>query len=208
MNFSEKIKKLRKENNLTQEELADKLFISRTAISKWESGKGYPSIDLLKQISKEFNVSVDNLLSSEQVLEIVEIDKKNKIKKISSILFAVLDLMILFLIFLPLYGMEINNYVYSVSLLSNNNLIEYIKILYLVSYFVIFLLGIIEIIMFVLDNYKLQKITNILSLLIQFIILLLLIITKEPYACSLVLILFIVKFILLAFKEKTVNTLM
>ena len=63
MNFSEKIQKLRKQNNLTQEELAEKLFISRTAISKWESGKGYPSIDVLKQISVLFDISVDNLVN-------------------------------------------------------------------------------------------------------------------------------------------------
>ena len=50
MEFNEKLQKLRKEQNLTQEELAEKLFVSRTAISKWESGRGYPSIDSLKVI--------------------------------------------------------------------------------------------------------------------------------------------------------------
>ena len=99
MDFSEKIQKLRKQHNLTQDELAEKLFISRTAISKWESGKGYPSIDLLKQISKEFNISVDNLLSSEQILELAEIDKQQKLRKINDFLFAIFDLMILFLFF-------------------------------------------------------------------------------------------------------------
>lgn len=48
MEFNEKLQKLRKEQKLTQEELAEKLFVSRTAISKWESGRGYPSIDSLK----------------------------------------------------------------------------------------------------------------------------------------------------------------
>ena len=52
MEFNEKLQKLRKEQNLTQEELAEKLFVSRTAISKWESGRGYPGIDSLKVIAK------------------------------------------------------------------------------------------------------------------------------------------------------------
>ena len=59
MEFNEKLQKLRKEQNLTQEELAEKLFVSRTAISKWESGRGYPSIDSLKVIAKYFHITID-----------------------------------------------------------------------------------------------------------------------------------------------------
>ena len=51
MEFNEKLQELRKNKNLTQEQLAEMLFVSRTAISKWESGSGYPSIDSLKEIS-------------------------------------------------------------------------------------------------------------------------------------------------------------
>ena len=52
MEFNEKLQELRKGKKLTQEELAQDLFVSRTAISKWESGRGYPSIDSLKEISR------------------------------------------------------------------------------------------------------------------------------------------------------------
>ena len=68
MEFSEKLKELRKNRGLTQEELANDLYVSRTAISKWESGKGYPNIDSLKVISKYFSVSLDELLSNEELL--------------------------------------------------------------------------------------------------------------------------------------------
>ena len=51
MEFNEKLQELRKQRGLTQEELAEFLFVSRTAVSKWESGRGYPSIDSLKEIS-------------------------------------------------------------------------------------------------------------------------------------------------------------
>lgn len=65
MEFHEKLQELRKGREMTQEELADVLFVSRTAISKWESGRGYPSIDSLKEISHYFSISIDDLLSSD-----------------------------------------------------------------------------------------------------------------------------------------------
>lgn len=66
MEFGEKLQELRKNKDMTQEELAEALYVSRTAISKWESGRGYPSIDSLKEISRFFSVSIDELLSAEK----------------------------------------------------------------------------------------------------------------------------------------------
>ena len=60
--LSEKIINLRKSNNLSQEELAKRLFVSRQAISKYERGVCFPSIDTIKLISKEFNISINDLL--------------------------------------------------------------------------------------------------------------------------------------------------
>ncbi len=64
MEFNEKLQQLRTGKNLTQEQLAEQLYVSRTAISKWESGKGYPNIESLKCISKFFSVTIDELLSN------------------------------------------------------------------------------------------------------------------------------------------------
>ena len=64
MEFNEKLQELRKSKSLTQEELAKALFVSRTAISKWEQGRGYPGIDSLKEISRFFSVSIDDLICS------------------------------------------------------------------------------------------------------------------------------------------------
>ena len=68
MEFNEKLQQLRTGKNLTQEQLAEQLYVSRTAISKWESGKGYPNIESLKCISKFFSVTIDELLSGEELI--------------------------------------------------------------------------------------------------------------------------------------------
>ena len=79
MEFNEKIQELRKSRGLTQEELAEALFVSRTAISKWESGRGYPNIDSLKQISNYFSISIDELLSGEKLITIAENENRTNL---------------------------------------------------------------------------------------------------------------------------------
>lgn len=104
MEFNEKLQKLRKERNLTQEELAEKLFVSRTAISKWESGRGYPSIDSLKVIAKYFHITIDELIGSEEVISLAEQDKKENDKKYAALICGILDCLITLLFFLPIFG--------------------------------------------------------------------------------------------------------
>ena len=65
MLFNEKLKMLRKQSNFTQEELAEKLYVSRQAITKWESGDGTPDIENLKQISIVFNTTIDELIKED-----------------------------------------------------------------------------------------------------------------------------------------------
>ena len=68
MEFNEKLKELRSSRGLTQEELAEALFVSRTAISKWESGDTVPNTDTLKLLSKESDVSINTLLGEPRKL--------------------------------------------------------------------------------------------------------------------------------------------
>lgn len=75
MKFSDKLQKLRKENNITQEGLADKLNVSRQAVSKWESGTGYPDTEKLIQLSKIFNVTMDELVNEEEIKKDTKEDK-------------------------------------------------------------------------------------------------------------------------------------
>lgn len=78
MKFSDKLKQLRMDRNMTQDELASQIYVSRSAISKWETGAGYPSIDSLKQLSKLFNISVDELISDEELRTKVYSDEKRR----------------------------------------------------------------------------------------------------------------------------------
>ena len=92
MEFHEKLQELRKSRGLTQVELAEDLYVSRTAISKGETGRGYPSIDSLKEISNYFSVTIDDLLSSEKLLSIAQTENKSNIRSICDLLLGILDI--------------------------------------------------------------------------------------------------------------------
>ena len=130
MEFNEKLQNLRKQKGLTQEELAEALYVSRTTISKWESGRGYPSIDSLKEIAKFFSVTIDELLSSDEVLSIAEEDNKQKEKQLKSLVFGLLDISVLMFFFLPFFGQKDQETVQRVSLLLLNGIAQYLKIVY------------------------------------------------------------------------------
>ena len=118
MEFCEKLQELRKSRGLTQEGLAEQLYVSRTAISKWESGRGYPSIDSLKAIAKYFAVSVDDLLSGDMVLTIAEEDQKRSERRSRTLVFGLLDCSAGLLLFLPFFGIRGSETAQAVLLLS------------------------------------------------------------------------------------------
>ena len=118
MEFNEKLRTLRNQRGFTQEELAERLFVSRTAISKWESGRGYPNIDSLKAIAKLFSVTVDELLSGEEVLTIAEEDHKQKTTHLRDLVFGLLDVSTVLFFILPYFAQEEGVMVRSVSLLA------------------------------------------------------------------------------------------
>ena len=126
MEFNEKLQELRKQKGLTQEELAEELYVSRTAVSKWESGRGYPNIESLKAIAKFFSVTVDELLSSDEVLLLAEADGKQKEKNMRDLLYGLLDISTLMLIFLPMFAERSGDAVMGVSLLNLSTLNPYL----------------------------------------------------------------------------------
>ena len=103
MEFNEKLQELRRKKGLTQEELASHLYVSRTAVSKWESGRGYPNMDSLRAIAKFYSVTLDELLSSDEVLRIAEEDGKEKEKHVRDVVYGLLDCCALLFLFLPFF---------------------------------------------------------------------------------------------------------
>ena len=197
MEFNEKLQELRKNKKLTQEELAEDLYVSRTAISKWESGRGYPNIDSLKEIAKYFSVTIDELLSGDEVLSIAEEDNKQKEKHLKSLVSGLLDTSILMFFFLPFFGQKAGDTVQSVSLLSLDGFENYLRIAY---YAIVSSIAVYGIITLTFQNY--QKIfwaknRDKISLILNVIAVLLFIISSQPYAGAFLFVFLIIKVLML-----------
>ena len=90
------IKKIRKDNNLSQQAFAERLGVSFQAVSKWENGKNLPDISTLKEIKKQFNVNIDEIIDGEKTIYKKRFNKKNIILLII-LLIAILGLIIFIL---------------------------------------------------------------------------------------------------------------
>lgn len=197
MEFNEKLQELRKQKGMTQEELAAAIFVSRTAVSKWESGRGYPSIESLKAIASYFSVTVDELLSQDQLLSVAEEDGKRRIKYCRDLIFGSLDISALLLLVLPLFAERGEGGALSVSLLSLAAVNPYLKTVLMA--FVI-TLGAFGVLTLALQNFSGQfwiKSKAILSFAIGLVLALLLTLSLHPYAAVFILLLLILKGILL-----------
>ena len=203
MEFNEKLQELRKNKGLTQEELAEKLYVSRTAVSKWESGRGYPNIESLKEISTFFSVSIDELLSTEKLLFIAEKENKSNIKNICEKLFSVVDLLSVLLIILPLYPNTVDGFIYSVNLLNYVETSEFNKVVYWCGFLVFIVLGIVKSVLIKLKKEKVNKSITVVSVSLNILFVLLFALTREVYALILVFLFFIIKCLLLFKYTKT-----
>lgn len=150
MSVGKKIKDLRVQNNMTQEDLSEKLHVTRNAVSKWENDKGLPNMDSLVLLSKLFNVSLDYLFGANEIIKTtIENKNKNEINK------NLLSSIILFFVFTFL-GTLIPYYFYRIDLGSEK--IAMIIILPMVS----LLLGLISVL--VLNNLLYISISTALAL--------------------------------------------
>ena len=197
MEFHEKLQYLRKQNQWTQEQLAEQLYVSRTAVSKWESGKGYPNIESLKAISKIFGVSIDELLSGEELLAIAEIDRKEKERTVRDLVFGLLDCGMALLLFLPFFGQKEDGIITEVSLLALNAVQPYLKTAYIIFVGVMIILGIMTL---ALQNCR-QRLwireKSILSLTFSAVGVCLFIVSQQPYAAVFAFVFLIIKAIML-----------
>ena len=195
--FNEKLQELRKNKELTQEELAEALYVSRTAVSKWESGRGYPSIDSLKEIAKYFSVTIDELLSSDEVINLAEEENKQKENHLRSLVFGILDISVMMFFFLSFFGQNKNGIVQEVSLSSLNGIAVYLKTAYYAVVISIAVYGVFTLVFqncqkvfWIKNRDKISLILNVLSVL-------LFIISSQPYAGAFLFIFLVIKALML-----------
>lgn len=197
MELNEKLQQLRKEKGLTQEELAAALYVSRTAVSKWESGRGTPNIDSLRALAAYFSVSVDDLLSADQLLSVAEEETKRKTAHLRDLVFGLLDMSTALFFFLPLFGQTYGATLQEVSLLSLTAVAPYVRVAYLSVVALLIVLGILTL---ALQNANVPlwlKLKAPVSLLFGGVGVLVFILGSQPYAAVYLFVLLIIKVLLL-----------
>lgn len=201
MEFNKKLQELRRQKGLTQEELAKALYVSRTAVSKWESGRGYPNIASLKQLAKLFSITVDELLSGDELLTIAEEDNKQKTSHFRDLVFGLLDISSAILFFLPFFAQKANDIISEVSLLSISEVSPYLKTAYFTVIIALILSGILTL---AFQNCK-QTFwvfaKSKISLLLNTLATTLFVISLQPYAAVFLLIFLVIKVLILIKKQ-------
>ena len=181
MEFHEKLVELRKSKGLTQEELAEALFVSRTAVSKWESGRGYPGIDSLKEISRFFSVTIDELICPREMMTAAEDDKKEMIGRTVSVICNALDILTAILFFLPVFGNGADS-PSSVSLFQITGIQPWLKMVFAVIIGIMTLNGICGVLLLRFDRPVWNKHRIVTGMALSVISVAVFIGTRQPYA--------------------------
>ena len=201
MEFNEKLQELRKSKGLTQEELAKELYVSRTAISKWESGRGYPNIDSLKEISRYFSVSIDELICPDEIITAAENEKHETIKKYTALICGMLDILTVLLLFLPVFGNGENEA--AVTLFGISNISLWIIIVYAAVIGITVINGICAVVISHLDRPLWNRHRLITGVVLSVITVFLFTVTRQPYAGIMCFTILIVKGILMIYDRTT-----
>ena len=181
---------LRRQKGLTQEEVAEQLFVSRAAVSKWESGRGYPNIDSLKALGSFYAVSIDDLLSGDEIVELAREDQKERENRLRRRVFGLLDCCGLCWLFLPLFAQRGAGVVHGVSLLSLTGGAGYLRAAYFVFVIAATSLGILSLAM------ERRSFTTA-SLALSAAGVLLFSLSLQPYGAALAVVFLMVKVVLL-----------
>ena len=193
MEFHEKLQELRKSRELTQEELAEALFVSRTAVSKWESGRGYPSIDSLKELSRFFSVTIDELLSGEKLISLAEQENRSNLQRMCGVLFGIADVLAVLLIVMPLYPHTVGDYIYSVNLLRYAEVAPFSRAAYWVMFLTLAAAGGVELLLTNRQPEKSRRPLTVFSVGLHIVMILFLAMSREAYGVSMAFLLFLLK---------------
>lgn len=179
--FNEKLQELRKARNLTQEEFAESIFVSRTAVSKWESGRGYPSIESLKELSRFFSVSIDELISPDKVVIMAERDKREFVGRFTSLICGMLDVMLVLLLFLPSFGNGADD-PSSISLFALSGINPWAKAVFAVVVVATIICGLCEVFVSYYDkSYRCRALLAI-GVVLSVVCVAVFIVARQPYA--------------------------
>lgn len=193
MTFGEKLRRLRTDRKLTQDELAEILYVSRTAVSKWESERGFPNIESLKAISKFFSVTVDELLSGDELISLAEEEQHRKELNIKDMIFGVLDCSMASLFFLPFFAQKEGDVIQEVSLLALTEIQPYLKTLYFSLATGSIILGFLTLVLLNLVDAVWSWRKIIISLILTAISVCLFVVSGQPYAAVFTFVFMIIK---------------
>ena len=201
LNLGNQIRINRRRMDLTQEQLAAKLGISAQSVSKWETEVTMPDISMLPLLSNELGVTIDELLSGEEVLAIAEDDQKQKESHFRDLVFGLLDLSTGIFFFAPFFRQIVEGQIQAAPLLSITQLQPWLKGSYLAVVLVTILSGILILTLQNCTNAIWRRHKSSLSLLGNVIGVVLFIFSHQPYAAGLTFVFLSIKALILIKKQ-------
>lgn len=190
MELSEKIQKLRKEQGMTQEQFAERLFVSRTAVSKWETGRGTPNMESLQMIARVCGITLDELLRAEEVISIAEKENKENLDRLVGYVEGIVNVLALVSVLLPLYKVEEGQVFYAVPLYRYQG---WLAVFYWLFPIVMAACGIVQVLLNQGEREVLKKTVSMAAAILNAGAILLLILSGQPYPAVMSFLLFAVK---------------
>lgn len=195
MDFGEKLKALRTERGLTQEQLAARLYVSRTAVSKWETGGGSPNLDSLQAVARLFDVSVDDLLSTDDLIVLARDERRSTARSSGMLSFGLLDVLAVVFAFIPLYGVDDGSFVRMANLADYGASVDFGASFAVMAAAVVSLMfvGAVEIVLAAAGSRRAARIVALVGFAVQALAVFLFASTMQPYATTLMFVLLLAK---------------
>ena len=195
MDFGEKLKALRTERGLTQEQLAARLYVSRTAVSKWETGGGSPNLDSLQAVARLFDVSVDDLLSTDDLIVLARDERRSTARSSGMLSFGLLDVLAVVFAFIPLYGVDDGSFVRMANLVDYGASVDFGASFAVMAAAVVSLMfvGAVEILLAAAGSRRAARIVALVGFAVQALAVVLFASTMQPYATTLMFALLLAK---------------
>ena len=195
MDFGEKLKALRTERGLTQEQLAARLYVSRTAVSKWETGGGSPNLDSLQAVARLFDVSVDDLLSADDLIVLARDERRSTARSSGMLSFGLLDVLAVVFAFIPLYGVDDGSFVRMANLADYGASVDFGASFAVMAAAVVSLMfvGAVEIVLAAAGSRRAARIVALVGFAVQALAVVLFASSMQPYATTLMFALLLAK---------------